>query len=65
MFCDVCANYKNCPWDYLYRHTDYAEDCIDFKNVNDTKEDNNGGHIESTFSVSDGASKMVSDVPLP
>lgn len=32
MTCNECANYKNCPWNYLYKDTDYAEDCIDFKN---------------------------------
>lgn len=42
MTCNECANYAKCPWNYLYNDTDYAEDCIDFKNVNDTKEDENG-----------------------
>ena len=37
MTCDKCRWKKErnkCPWNYDYADTDYAEDCIDFRNVN-------------------------------
>lgn len=36
MTCDRCrwkAERRECPWDYDYEGTDYAEDCCDFRNV--------------------------------
>ena len=37
--CDECrwkTERKECPWDYMYNEeeVDYAEDCVDFRNVN-------------------------------
>lgn len=37
MTCNNCRwkiERKECPWDYDYQNTDYAEDCIDYRNVN-------------------------------
>ena len=40
MTCDECS-WKNerdsCPWNYDYKDTDYAEDCVDFRYIDDQK----------------------------
>lgn len=40
MTCDECR-WKNergsCPWNYDYKDTDYAEDCVDFRYIDDQK----------------------------
>lgn len=42
--CNDCR-WKNekhdCPWDYMYdeKNIDYAEDCTDFRNVNEKSDD--------------------------
>ena len=43
MTCNECSHKVNntCPWRYLYEDTDYAEDCMDFINTNEEKEENN------------------------
>ena len=33
--CDMCrwkVEKQDCPWNFMYNSTDYAEDCIDFRN---------------------------------
>ena len=32
--CRWAIQRKECPWNYDYEGTDYAEDCIDFRNIN-------------------------------
>lgn len=35
--CNECrwkVERHECPWDLMYKGTDYAEDCIDFRNIN-------------------------------
>lgn len=39
--CNECrwkTEQKTCPWDFQYEGTKYAEDCIDFRYVNDEKD---------------------------
>ena len=34
--CNECrwkTERHECPWDYMYEETDYAEDCMDFRNI--------------------------------
>ena len=36
MTCDECrwkVERNECPWDYMYADTDYAEDCIDARAI--------------------------------
>ena len=36
--CDQCrwkVERDDCPWDFDYEGTDYAEDCVDFRYIND------------------------------
>lgn len=36
MTCDNCrwkTERKECPWKFDYKDTDYAEDCVDFRNT--------------------------------
>lgn len=40
MTCNDCRwkyEKNECPWNYDYQNTDYAEDCTDFRNVNRTE----------------------------
>lgn len=35
--CNECrwnVERHECPWDFLYKGTDYAEDCDDFRHIN-------------------------------
>lgn len=35
--CEECRwkiERHECPWDFMYKNTDYAEDCIDFRHIN-------------------------------
>lgn len=35
--CDECRwkiERHECPWDFMYKNTDYAEDCDDFRHIN-------------------------------
>ena len=37
MTCDECrwkVERNRCPWDYLYKDDDCAEDCVDARNIN-------------------------------
>lgn len=41
MTCNDCrwkTERNKCPWDFMYEGTEYAEDCIDFRNVNNEKD---------------------------
>jgi len=41
MTCDGCrwkVEKNECPWEFMYKDTDYAEDCIDFRWIKDPKD---------------------------
>lgn len=41
MTCNECrwkTERNKCPWNFMYEGTEYAEDCIDFRNVNSEKD---------------------------
>ena len=41
MKCDECrwkVERDECPWEFMYENSDYAEDCVDFHWVEDPRD---------------------------
>lgn len=47
--CDECrwnVERHECPWDFMYKSTNYAEDCDDFRHINWPHDAFNGNESE-------------------